>query len=361
MAPASGVGVEPFGTTDDGRPVDRVRLTNPNGVEVEVLTLGGIVRSIRVPDRDGELANVALGFADLDDYATRSPYFGCITGRCANRIAGGRFHLDGVEHRLATNDPPNHLHGGTLGFDKRLWAAVPIRSTEGRGVRLSYRSPDGEEGYPGTLDVEVAYRLTADDAIRIDYRATTDAPTVVNLTNHSYFNLAGEGNGDVLGHELRIDADRYTPVDATQIPTGAIEPVAGTPMDFRTPRAIGDRMAGAFDQLAIGGGGYDHNWVLDGGGRPEPRSVALVIEPTSGRTLEVLTTEPGLQLYVGNLLDASLVCPSGRPYGPGAGLALETQHFPDSPNHPDFPSVVLRPGERFASTTIYRFGVAPRS
>ncbi len=347
----------PFGTTPDGRAVERYALSNDRGLEVEILTYGGIVRSLNVPDRRGELANVVLGLPDLDAYVARNPYFGCITGRYANRIAGGRFTLDGVEHRLATNDPPNHLHGGTVGFDKQVWSAAALHGGASAGIRLTHSSPDGDEGYPGTLNVEVDYLLAADDAIRIDYRASADAPTIVNLTNHTYFNLAGEGTGDVYGHELVIDASSYVPVDASQIPTGAIDPVAGTPMDFRAPRAIGERVDDlAFEQLAIGGG-YDHTWVLDRRGT-DLLLAARVFDPGSGRTLDVLTTEPGIQLHAGNLFDGTLIGTSGRPYGRGAGLALETQHFPDSPNRPEFPSTVLRPGERYASTTIYRLGVS---
>jgi len=347
----------PFGTTPDGRAVECYTLSNDRGTEVEILTYGGIVRSLSVPDRHGDVANVVLGLPDLDAYARRNPYFGCVTGRYANRIAGGRFTLDGVEHRLAANDPPNHLHGGTVGFDKHVWAAAELRDGAAVGIRLTHSSPDGDQGYPGRLDVEVDYLLTADAAIRIEYRASGDAPTPVNLTNHTYFNLTGEGIGDVHGHDLVINAGRYLPVDASQIPTGAIDPVAGTPMDFRAPRAIGEGLGDlAFEQLAIGGG-YDHTWVLDREG-PGLVIAARALDPRSGRTLDVLTTEPGIQLYGGNLLDGALIGTSGRPYGRGAGFALETQHFPDSPNRPEFPSTVLRPGERYASTTILRFGVS---
>ena len=346
----------PFGTTPDGRSVDLYNLSNGSAT-VAILTYGGIVRSVAVPDRRGVLANVVLGLPDLESYVDRNPYFGCITGRYANRIARGRFTIDGVEHRLVTNDPPNHLHGGNVGFDGLVWRATELRDGSSVGLRLTHTSPAGDEGYPGTLEVEVDHLLSADDSIRIDYRARTDAPTIVNLTNHCLFNLAGEGSGDVFDHRLVINADSYLPVDATQIPTGAIDTVAGTPMDFRTPRAIGDRMDDpGFEQLAIGHG-YDHTWVLN---RDEPGLVlaARAVDPASGRTLEVLTTEPGIQLYAGNLLDGTLLGTSGRPYGRGAGFALETQHFPDSPNHPEFPSTVLRPGERYASATVYRFGLA---
>jgi aldose 1-epimerase len=323
---------------------------------VQILTYGGIVRSITVPDRRGELANVVLGLTDLESYVQANAYLGCITGRYANRIARGRFTLDGIEHRLAVNDPPNHLHGGNVGFDKATWAATELDDAQDVGLRLEHTSPDGDEGYPGALEVEVDYRLTADGALRIDYRATTDAPTVVNLTNHSQFNLGGEGSGDVFGHHLSIAASRYAPVDATQIPTGELAPVDGTPMDFRSPRPIGeDAGESGFAQLAIGHG-YDHSWVLDRDG-PEPTLAARVLEPATGRTLEVRTTEPGIQLYVGNLFDGTIIGTGGRPYRRGAGVALETQHLPDSPNRPAFPPTILRPGERFASTTVYGLGV----
>jgi aldose 1-epimerase len=356
MTPTAEVATAPFGVTPDGRTVESHTLRSGGSMQVSVLTYGGIVRSIVVPDRRGELANVVLALPDLESYLNRNPYFGCITGRYANRIAGGRFSIDGVEHRLATNDPPNHLHGGRVGFDKVVWAARTIPDGDGARLRLSHTSLDGDEGYPGSLRVEVDYLVSTDGSLRIDYGATTDAPTIVNLTNHSYFNLAGEGAGDVYDHELVIHARRYTPVDATQIPTGALEAVEGTPMDFREPRAIGDRMDERFEQLAIARG-HDHNYVLDREGAGLAPA-ARAVDPGSGRTLEVLTTEPGIQLYAGNLLDGSLTGPSGRPYGRGAGFALETQHFPDSPNRPEFPSTALRPGEVYRSTTIYRFGVS---
>jgi aldose 1-epimerase len=351
----TGIRVEPFGTLRDGRRIDRITLTGSSGLQAEVLTYGGIVRAIRVPDRGGAIADVALGFASLGDYVDRNPYFGCITGRYANRIAGGRFTLDGVEHRLATNQPPNHLHGGDVGFDKRVWAATPLEDGDRPGVRLAYTSPDGEEGFPGTLGVEVDYRVEPDGALRIDHRATTDAPTIVNLTNHTLFNLAGEGAGTVYDHVLAIHADRYVPVDAVSIPLGVLSPVDGTPMDFREPVAIGARLDADFDQLGPGRG-YDHTFVLGDAPRPEPGPAARVIEPGTGRTLEVLTTEPGVQLYVGNHLDGTLTGKGGRAYPRGSGFALETQHLPDSPNRPDFPSTVLRPGERYATTTIFRLG-----
>ncbi len=355
MTSAVDVAVSAFGTMPGGRTVERYTLTNAAGIEASILTYGGIVRSLLVPDRHGERVNVVLGLPDLDGYLRRNPYLGCITGRYANRIAGGRFVLAGVEHRLAINDPPNHLHGGTVGFDKVLWTATELRDELGAGVRLAHTSPDGDEGYPGTLEVEVDYRLTAGNELRIDYRATTDAPTIVNLTNHSLFNLAGEGAGEVSAHRLSIAAGRFLPVDATQIPTGELAAVDGTPMDFRTPRPIGDDAGeSGFDQLSVGRG-YDHTFVLDRAGSGLAPA-ARVVEPASGRTLEVRTTEPGVQLYVGNLFDGTIIGTGGRAYRRGAGFALETQHLPDSPNHPEFPSTVLRPGDRYASTTVYAFG-----
>lgn len=358
MTTDPGIRSAPFGTTPDGRAVREYTVRNGPAMEVAVLTYGGVIRSVRVPDRRGESANVVLGLADLDGYVERRPFLGCITGRYANRIARGRFSIDGVEHRLATNDPPNHLHGGTVGFDRVVWTATELLGGDTVGLRLAHTSPAGDEGYPGTLEAEVDY-VVAEHSIRIEYRASTDAPTIVNLTNHCLFNLAGEGEGegDVLEHELRIDAERYLPVDATQIPTGAMDGVAMTPMDFRSPRAIGARMdEPGSEQLAIGLG-YDHTWVLD---RHEPglAPAARAVDPASGRVLEVLTSEPGIHLYVGNRLDGTLVGTGGRHYGRCAGFALETQHFPDSPNHPEFPSTLLRPGEEYRSTTVFRFDVA---
>ena len=356
---------EPFGTVSDphnpsnGTPVDLYTLNNGVGMEVTILTYGGIIQSIEVPDRRGKVANVTLGFDNLDQYVSESPYFGSIPGRYANRIALGRFTLDGVAHQLATNDEPNHLHGGEFGFDKRVWAAEETGDDQTAGLRLTYTSSDGEENYPGTLGVAMVYLLTVNNEIRMEYRAEVldDKATIVNLTNHAYFNLAGEGNGDIYDHALLLNANHYTPVDATLIPTGAIDPVAGTPMDFRRSRAIGDRIHDlTFEQLVFGRG-YDHNWVVnrqvgDGG----LVLAARVVDPQSGRSLEVLTTEPGIQFYAGNLLDGTLAGTSGQMYRQGYGFALETQHYPDSPNHDNFPSTVLRPGEGYESTTVYKFG-----
>ena len=343
----------PFGVLADGREVEAYTLDNRRGLRVVVLTYGGILQAIEVPDQRGNVANVTLGFARLDDYVAGDAYFGALVGRYANRIARGAFELDGRPVRLATNWRGHHLHGGTVGFDRRLWTARTVERGDEVGVALAYTSPDGEEGYPGRLEVSATYTVSPAGALRIEYQATTDRPTVVNLTNHAYFNLAGEGSGRVDGHVVQIAASHYTPTDGDQIPTGEIAPVEGTPLDFRSPTALGARLDEPHPQL-LTAGGYDHNYVLDrsAGGL---ELAARVTEPTNGRALSVQTTEPGLQLYSGNQLDGSLVGPSGRRYGRHEALALETQHFPDSPNHPQFPSAILRPGERYASATVYAF------
>ncbi|SNT49804.1 aldose 1-epimerase [Asanoa hainanensis] len=354
----STINKEFFGTTPAGERVDRYTLSNGR-MRVRILTYGGILQTIETPDRHGRLGNVTLGFDNLADYVARSPYFGCITGRYANRIAAGRFTLDGVAYQLPINNAPNSLHGGTVGFDKHVWAATPLRNADSVGLRLTFTSPAGDQGYPGTLRVTVTYTLTADNGIRMDYRATTDAPTVVNLTNHAYFNLAGEGSGSIENHALRLNARRYTPVDATLIPTGAIDPVAGTPMDFTRATPIGERIRDGFPQLVIGRG-YDHNWVLDRRDTSYTKLelAARVDDPDTGRVLSILTTEPGIQFYSGNFLDGTLVGTSDRMYRQGDGFALETQHYPDSPNQPTFPSTELRPGQTYRSSTIYQFGVS---
>jgi aldose 1-epimerase len=355
-APAAAATVEkaPFGTMPDGIVVDAYTLTNDHGMRVRILTYGGIIQSLEVPDRGGNVGNVVLGFSSLGDYRTKNPYFGTITGRYANRIGKGRFALDGKTYQLATNNGPNALHGGVEGFDKKVWAAREVSAADGAGLELTYTSPAGEEGYPGTLAVKVTYRLTNANELAIDYEATTDAPTVVNLTSHSYFNLAGEGSGSILDHELTINASAFTPVDATLIPTGEISKVAGGAMDFTQPTAIGARIRDGDEQLVFGRG-YDHNWVLDKAATGGMTLAARVREPTTGRVMEIHTTEPGIQFYAGNFLDASLVGTSGKMYRQSDGFCLETQHFPDSPNKPGFPSTVLRPGETYRTTTIHKF------
>jgi aldose 1-epimerase len=341
----------PFGTTPAGTDVLLYTLQNAHGARATISTYGGILTSLLVPDKNGELGNVVLGFDSLSGYTDEvyqqeMPFFGALVGRYGNRIKLGKFTLDGHAYSLPINNAPNSLHGGSAGFHTRVWAADAASNS----LTLSYVSPAGEEGYPGTLTVTVTYTLTDDNVLRLDYLATTDQPTVLNLTNHSYFNLGYGQVADILGHELHLAADRYTPVDATQIPTGELAPVAGTPMDFQTPHAIGARIG----QVP---GGYDHNWVLADQPQARPALAATVYEPTSGRTLAVYTTQPGVQFYAGNSLNGKLTGHGGVVYGKHAGLALETQHFPDSPNHPSFPSTVLRPGETFRSTTEYRFGV----
>ncbi len=344
---------EAFGNAPDGTPVFVYTLSNTHGMEAKIITFGGIVISLKVPDRNGKFDDVVLGFDTPPDYVKYHSYFGALIGRYGNRIARGKFMLDGKDHQLATNDGPNHLHGGRFGFDQKVWEADEAESEPGRALVLKYVSKDGEEGYPGTLAVKVRYAVTDSNELKIEYSAVTDKPTIVNLTQHSYFNLAGQGNGDILGHQLNIVADRFTPVDSTLIPTGELRPVEGTPMDFRIPVAIGVRINQKDEQL-IRGIGYDHNWVLN----KKDSTIALaasLYEPTSGRVMDVFTTEPGLQFYSGNFLDGSAIGKAAKVYNYRYGLCLETQHFPDSPNKPQFPSTVLRPGERYATTTVYHF------
>ncbi|TDC75422.1 aldose epimerase family protein [Streptomyces hainanensis] len=341
---------ETFGHLPDGSRVDRWTLAR-GGTRLAVLGYGGIVQALEIPDRRGRTVNVSLGFATLAPYLTATTYFGALIGRYGNRIAGGRFTLDGTEHRLPVNDGPNSLHGGDAGFDKRLWEITP---TGPATLTLHRTSPDGEMGYPGTLDVTVTYTLTDAGDFRIDYAATTDAPTVVNLTNHTYFNLSGEGTGSILDHRLEIAASRYTPVDATLIPTGELATVSGTPFDFRRGKPIGQDIRRDHPQLGHGKG-FDHNLVLDKGLTVRPRHAATLHDPASGRTMTVATTEPGVQFYSGNFLDGALNGTTGNAYRQSDGLCLETQHFPDSPNQPDFPSTVLRPGTTYRSTTVHSF------
>ncbi len=344
---------EPFGQIADGTPVELYTLTNDHGLEVSIINYGGIIVSLKSPDRAGKVGEVTLGFDSLEGYLEKSPYFGCIVGRFANRIARGRFTLEGVEYTLAQNNGPNSLHGGLQGFDKVVWEAEPFENEAGVGLTLKYLSPDGEEGYPGNLSVTVIYTLTNDNELKIDYTAATDQPTVLNLTNHTYFNLAG--GGDILGHKLMLNADKFTPIDETLIPTGELRPVEGTPLDFRQATPIGARIEQADEQLRLAGG-YDHNFVLDNLAG-ELILAARVVEPTSDRVLEVYTTEPGIQFYSGNFLDGTITGKGGRVYHKRTGFCLETQHYPDSPNQPDFPSTVLKHGEEYQQMTIFKFGV----
>jgi aldose 1-epimerase len=343
-----------FGSTPAGEPVESYTFASAAGIEVCVLTLGAIVQALRTPDRGGAVDDIVLGHDDAAGYFASGAYFGAVVGRYGNRIAHGRFTLDGVEYQLARNDGPHHLHGGPLGFDKAVWQAHAFVEEDARGVRLSHRSPAGDQGYPGTLDASVTYTLTDDDELVVEYEATSDHATPVNLTQHSYFNLAGSRAETILDHELQINADRYTPVDATLIPTGELASVANTPFDFRTPTKIGARINEKHPQLGFGKG-YDHNYVLTrtGGGLME---AARVYEPVTGRTLTISTTEPGIQLYTGNFLDGTLTGKGGRVYPHRSGFCLETQHYPDSPNKPNFPSTVLKPGAEYKTQTVFAFG-----
>jgi aldose 1-epimerase len=346
------VTAKPFGKTTDGKNIQLYTLTNRNGMEVRIATYGGTVINLLVPDRTGRLGDVALGFSTIESYFGKNPYFGALVGRYANRIAKGRFTLDGKTYQLAKNNGPNALHGGLKGFDKRIWTAEVLRQSPPT-VRFSRLSTDGEEGYPGNLTVAATYTLTDRNELRIQYAAQTDKPTILNLTNHTYFNLAGAGNGNILGHQVRLHSSRFTPVDATLIPTGEIKDVAGTPMDLRNWTPIGQKLQ------AVGGNpvGYDHNYVLSRSPVMRPRLAAEVWEPKSGRLLKVYTDQPGVQFYTGNFLDGTIRGKGGKVYHQHDAFCLETQHYPDSPNHPNFPSTVLRPGEMFRSTTVYKFSV----
>lgn len=340
---------EAWGCTGIGTPVHRFTLRNRSGVLARVIDYGAILTELHVPDRNGSFADVVLGFDDLQGYLERSPFFGATVGRVANRIAKGAFTLNDKQYQLAANNGPNALHGGVKGFDKHVWEAEPLDGDE-PAVRFTYRSHDGEEGYPGALTAAVTMTLTDDNELRLDYAATAEADTPVNLTNHSYFNLAGEGSGDVLEHVVVLHADRYTPTDDTLIPTGELAPVAGTPFDFTAPHTIGERIG----ELARFPGGYDHNFVLTAGGGA-PVLAARAYEPRSGRVMELRTTQPGVQFYTGNFLDGTIRGKGGHAYPRYGAFCWEAQHFPDAVNHPHFPSVVLRPGERYRQTAAYRF------
>jgi aldose 1-epimerase len=345
--------VKSFGRTPDGQEVRLYSLRNARGAKADIMTYGATVVSLQVPDRDGRLDDIVLGYDNLDSYIKNSPYFGAIVGRYGNRIGKGKFTLDGVEYnKLAINNGENHLHGGLKGFDKVVWQDEPVWRPNGVGVKLTYLSKDGEEGYPGNLSCAVTYVLTNNNELRIEYLATTDKATPVNLTYHGYFNLTG-GKRDILGHELMLNARQFTPVDAGLIPTGEIRSVRGTPMDFTRPVAIGARINAPDEQLKFGGG-YDHNWVLDRRGKGLVLA-ARVYEPTTGRVMEVFTTEPAIQFYSGNFLDGTITGKKGQVYQHRWGFCLETQHYPDSPNKPNFPSTILRPGEKYETTTVYKF------
>tara|TARA_R110000744_G_scaffold169820_2_gene287862 strand:- start:11222 stop:12406 length:1185 start_codon:yes stop_codon:yes gene_type:complete len=342
-----------YGTMPDGTKVETYNLKNANGVEMDVITYGGRITSLKVPNKNGEFENVVLGFDNLEDYLKDNPFFGALIGRYGNRIAKGKFSLNNKEYTLATNDGPNHLHGGVNGFDRVVWTAQPIEREGGMTLKLTYVSRDGEEGYPGNLEVTVLYTLTNDNKVEVTYEATTDKATVVNLTQHSYFNLTGNFNNDILGHEIVINADAYLPVDATLIPTGEIKKVEGTPFDFRRPKAVGKEIGANSEQLDLGKG-YDHCWILNGED-DTMRPVASAYDNGSGRMMEVFSDEPGIQFYTGNFLDGTLPMPSGGKYAHRTGFCLETQHFPDTPNQKDFPTVVLYPGEKYTSKTSFLF------
>ncbi len=358
-AMAASLSQEPYGSTADGQAVTRYTLRNTHGVTVSFLSYGGIICELRVPDRNGHADDIVLGFSKLADYEklNQDIHFGALIGRYANRIAAGRFTLEGNSYTLPVNDPPNTLHSGPGSFDTKVWTVAPVKIEQGAGAQLTYVSQDGENGFPGTLTTHVTYTLTDDNIFHIDYRATTDKPTVVNLTNHSYFNLAGEGSGSIEQQTIQIAGSRYTPTNATSIPTGELASVEGTPLDLRKPTVIGARLRSSFRQM-IYARGFDHNWVLDKDANADPsipQFAARAMDPASGRVLEVYTTQPGLQFYTGNSLLGNAVGPSGRAYRQSDGFALEAEHFPDSPNQPAFPSTVLRPGETLHEQTEWHF------
>ncbi len=345
---------QPFGKTQDGQQVDLYTLTNKNGMQVAISNFGGTIVSIKVPDKSGNIADVVLGYDDVSGYEGGKAYFGGTIGRYANRIGGAKFSLDGKTYKLPANDGPNTLHAGITGFNKHIWTARDASGPAGQALELTYLSKDGEEGFPGNLSAKVVFTLTSSNSLKVDYSATTDKDTVINLTNHSYFNLAGQGNGDILNHELMMPASRFTPVDATLIPTGELKKVSGTPFDFTKSTRIGARIDNDDEQLKLAKG-YDHNWVLDAGLTPALHLAARAYDPQTGRVLEVSTTEPGVQFYTGNFLDGTIHGKDGKVYNRRYAFCLETQHFPDSPNHPSFPTTELKPGQKYHTTTVFKF------
>lgn len=344
---------EPFGKTPDDTPVELFTITNKNGVTVQITNYGGIITTLIVPDKDGNFEDVVLGYYTLDKYIEKSPHFGCLVGRFGNRIANGKFTLDGVEYNLFINNGPNSLHGGKIGFDKKVWTPEMVEMDNGAGLRLTYLSPDGEENYPGNLNVEAMYVLNDENELILTFKATTDKKTVLNLTHHSYFNLKGHGNGDILDHEIRFNSKQIVAIDSTSIPLGPLMDVSNTPFDFRQAKTIGQDINADHKQIK-NGGGYDHAFVVDG--YDETLKLASVVkEPVTGRIMEVWTTEPSVQFYTGNFLDGSITGKDGKVYQKRYGFCLETQHYPDSPNHPEYPTTVLKPGDVYEQTTIYKF------
>ena len=344
---------EPFGKAPDGTPVELFTLKNLNGVTAQITNYGGIITTLNVPDKDGNFEDVVLGFYTLEEYIKKSPHFGCLVGRFGNRIAGGKFTLDGVEYQMAINNGPNHLHGGVVGFDKKVWTPEMLTEENGSALKLTYLSPDGEENYPGNLNVEAVYRLNDDNELILTFIATTDKKTVLNLTHHSYFNLKGHGNGDILDHEIQFNSAEFVAIDSTSIPLGPLMNVSNTPFNFLQPKPIGQDIE-ADDEQIRNGGGYDHSFVVDGYNE-ELKLACTVRERTSGRIMEVWTTEPAVQFYTGNFLDGSIKGKDGKVYNKRYGFCLEAQHYPDSPNHPEYPTTVLDPGEVYDQTTIYKF------